>query len=161
MLKQKIKTKTTLVKVWGLVALQKFLFKHQKQESNFLMEKLDRNRLNQRINLTSPVIGQTNSKCLWTWCMETFILPFLWYFCHKCIPKSNCVEIDKSKQRYILQGNWAILKNVKVKQVRLKNCFRLKDTKDTGQLNVMCDLDWILEQGIWIILFQFSWFLPL
>lgn len=114
----------------------------QRVNSNSIVDKLDRHHLNQGSNLTSLVIGQTNIKCLWIWCTEMVILSFPWYSCPKCIPESHQEETDKSKLRYILLSNWPVLMtNVKVKknQVSLKNWFRLQETKETWQLNVIYD----------------------
>lgn len=70
--------------------------------------------------------------------------------------RPNHEEIDKSKLRYTLQNNWPVLQNVKVKknQIRLKNFFRLKKTR---QLNVWHGLD-PGARNIDITKVQFSWF---
>lgn len=84
-------------------------YKVQILKFNFLTGKLDRHHLNQGSNLTPPRVGQTNSKCLWIWCIETTIFSFPWHICPKCISESNQEQTDKSRLRHILQSNWPVL----------------------------------------------------
>lgn len=50
--------------------------------------------------------------------------------------------------------SWPVkFKNVKVMKIkdRLKNCSRLKETKEIRQLNAMCDFELAIKDIIWII----------
>lgn len=116
---------------------------------NNVCEKYD--TLTKSSKLTSSVLRHSDSMHLLIPCTETATTISMPY-CQKCITWKNYGKAtDKLELRKIVQKKkklaCVLLINVNIKKDKEKpgNCSRLKEPKDTWQLNAMCDYDGILD----------------